>query len=148
MVQLQINFEIAAIFTARIGEWKSLANSKLYCLSTKWSRSYIVLALIHFWNKRFQHFVVTSKHNFFYIFFVYHNFNKKFLKRPRFVCFLRSKLSLFHLRQKRPDASDFCGPKLLKIVYINRGFAILCRWCFANTCFPFTIFYGVRKLMD
>ena len=37
--------KLPLFFTTCIGEWKSAANSKLICLSTKWSRSYIVLAL-------------------------------------------------------------------------------------------------------
>ena len=37
--------KLPPFFTARIGEWKSAANSKLICHSTKWSRSYIVLTL-------------------------------------------------------------------------------------------------------
>ena len=41
----ELIFKLPPISIAHIGEWKSAANSKLICHSTKWSRSYIVLTL-------------------------------------------------------------------------------------------------------
>ena len=38
--------KLPPFFTARIGERKTAENSKLNCLWTKWSRSYIALALV------------------------------------------------------------------------------------------------------
>ena len=44
--------KLPPFFTARIGDWKSAASSKLICLWTKWSRSYIVLALVYCGTQR------------------------------------------------------------------------------------------------
>ena len=51
---IKLILKLPPFFTARVGEWKSAANSKLICLSIKWSRSYIVLlALVCIENIQF-----------------------------------------------------------------------------------------------
>ena len=71
-------FEIAALFSRCVGEWKSAANSNLATFLTELSLSYIVLALVHY-DPISAHFFLgdTAKNQALSGFFVYiYRFNQ------------------------------------------------------------------------